>query len=327
MQVKKYILSSQELKQINSIIDYAMSTFSTAEDEDFILESKLLSNRLSDDLKKYLYRSDDPTHNGLFVLSGFDFGEQLPATPKTWFKEDSYEAKFRTDYLAIILASIFGEPFGFDTQQRGKLIHDILPIKGREYFQEGANSLQMLNMHTEDTFHPYRADYICLSCLKNPCNIGTLLSGVQFFELDDKVKNILFEDRFYHLSDDTHVEDIDNPVSQPILFGDRKSPFVRFDYDFTITSKGDIEAKEALEAFNTELLKRKFELSLNVGDFCFIDNHKWLHGRKPFQANFDGEDRWLRRFNIKVDLSEASAFRMSHKGRMLSFEPTNIAQV
>lgn len=320
MEVATYNLSAEDLKSLNKLIDYSMDVYETAEQEEFIKEAKLLSSQLPLNLRRFLYASDSQLHYGAFIIKGFKHGT-LPDTPLSWFKKDCYPATFSSDYAAIILSSILGEPFGFETQQKGKLIHDILPIKGREYAQEGANSLEILNLHTEDTFHPFRADHICLVCLKNPSNVGTLVSGVRHFDIPEEIKSILFENRFYHLSDDTHVDDLSEPKCSSILFGNRKAPYLCFDEDFTISRKGDEEAQSALEVLRTQAREKAFEVALEPGDFCFIDNYSWLHGRRPFKASYDGNDRWLRRFNIKLDLNEANAYRSHPDSRMLSFAP------
>lgn len=325
MSTQAYILTEEEKKQINVLIDDVVAKYKTAEDEEFIQDAKTLSAKLPTGLREYFLATDDASHSGLLLIKGVGQQKALPTTPKTWFIEDSYKPDFRSDYLAIIFASMLGEPFGFETQQTGKLIHDILPIKGREFSQEGANSLQMLNFHTEDTFHPYRADYICLTCMRNPQKVGTLLAGLRDLDLSDEVKATLFKPYFHHLSDDTHIEDIATPQFEPILFGDKSEPYIRFDYDFTVASTGNKAAEEAIEALNLEVQRKYFEINIEEGDFCFVDNYKWLHGRKSFAAKFDGKDRWLRRFNIKTDLNEAIEYRPRAVSRMLSFEPVNLS--
>jgi hypothetical protein len=319
-----YVLNKKELKSIGDLIEFVSDKYETAEQEEFILESRILANELPDNLKSYLFEmSDHQEHLGLALVRGFREGKGYPLTPKSWFKESSYAPTFDSDYLAIILSSIMGDPFGFETQQAGKLIHDILPMPGREFNQEGCSSLQALNFHSEDVFHPYRADYICLSCLKNPNQIGTLVSGVREFELSEGILDILFEEKFHHLSDNTHTDDVKEPKLEAILFGNKKYPYIRFDSDFTIGSKGDVTAFKAIEALKGEIERKKLELDVEPGDFYFIDNYKWLHGRKSFRANYDGHDRWLRRFNIKTDLNETSSFRSDLSSRMLTFNPTD----
>ena len=50
-------------------------------------------------------------------------------------------------------------------------------------------------------------------------------------------------------------------------------------------------------------------LQLESGDFCFLDNFRVVHGRKPFRARYDGTDRWLKCLNISCDLRKSRAAR------------------
>lgn len=319
--MNKYLLTSSELQRVRTLLDECRRAHPSAEDEDFVRDAPLVAARLPEGLLRELYRLRDlQDHAGVLVVSGFSPRTPMPATPRTWFKADSYHPDFDCDYLAILMASVFGEPFGFETQQAGKLIHDILPMKGREYAQEGANSLQMLNFHTEDTFHPMRADFICLHCVRNPDHTATLIAAARDLRLSDRDMAVLAQPRFHHLADDSHSEDVARPRAEPVLIGHAASPYIRFDLDFTVAAAGDDEAAQVLERLVRELQARSREVPLSDGDLCFIDNYKWLHGRKSFQPRFDGGDRWLRRFNVKVDLSEAMDYRGSPTSRMLRFD-------
>jgi alpha-ketoglutarate-dependent taurine dioxygenase len=41
---------------------------------------------------------------------------------------------------------------------------------------------------------------------------------------------------------------------------------------------------------------------LETGDLLVIDNNKTIHGRKPFQARYDGTDRWVQRILVRKEL-------------------------
>lgn len=58
-------------------------------------------------------------------------------------------------------------------------------------------------------------------------------------------------------------------------------------------------------------------VALNPGDIAFIDNYRVVHGRKPFQARFDGTDRWLRRLNITRDLRKSRHARLTAESRVI----------
>lgn len=317
-----YIISETEFQQISQLILHLSETFDSAEDETFIRMAGVYLTDLPAGIKRYLFDyRESQDHSGIAIIRGFRGLESLPPTPKSWFLEDSYPARFKTDYLSVLFSAILGEPFGFETQQKGKLIHDIVPIKGREYRQEGSSSLQSLNFHTEDVFHPYRADYLCLVCLRNPSSVGTLVCKIQDLIIPAGIKRILFEKRFIHHPDNTHEGDLKDFVLDSIFFGDSIAPYIRIDYDFTKPAPGDNEAKYAIEYLISEIETKMTEIQILPGDFCFIDNYKVLHGRKAFSALYDGKDRWLRRFNIAVNLRDANCYRSDPLTRMLSFEP------
>jgi enduracididine beta-hydroxylase len=58
-------------------------------------------------------------------------------------------------------------------------------------------------------------------------------------------------------------------------------------------------------------------LVLEPGDYVFIDNYRTVHGRKPFKARYDGNDRWLKRTNITKDLRKSRAARISCTDRLI----------
>ena len=132
-------------------------------------------------------------------------------------------------------------------------MHDVLPIKGHEYYEIGSNSLQHLSWHTEDAFHPCRGDYVALMCLKNPDQVATVVGDAG--DLDWSVLDVdaLFEPEFTQMPDNSHrpqtarstgdpnldrlrarsfalIESWNNdPVGRPVLFGDRHDPYMALD--------------------------------------------------------------------------------------------------
>lgn len=59
------------------------------------------------------------------------------------------------------------------------------------------------------------------------------------------------------------------------------------------------------------------DIILQPGDCCFIDNYRAVHGRKPFTANYDGYDRWLKRLNITRDLRKSQKMRAKPLSRVI----------
>lgn len=41
-------------------------------------------------------------------------------------------------------------------------------------------------------------------------------------------------------------------------------------------------------------------MSLDPGEVLVVDNDLVVHGRVPFQARYDGTDRWLKRSSVRA---------------------------
>jgi len=144
-------------------------------------------------------------------------------------------------------------------------------------------------------------------------------------DLPGATRNILFEERFGIRPDESHLPKNNSPRDAAIfsqvnelqgspppvalLFGDPARPYIRADPYFTTVEPGDQEAQDALDRLVGDMDQKIFDLELQSGDFCFIDNFRVVHGRKPFKARHDGTDRWLKRVNISRDLRKSRAAR------------------
>jgi len=120
------------------------------------------------------YRIAEPS--ALCLVSGLDVDEAaLGDTPAHWQGSQHGSTAFPQEIFFLLCGSALGDVFGWATQQDGRIMHDVLPIKGHEHYELGSNSLQHLSWHTEDAFHPCRGDYVALMCLKNPDQVETVV--------------------------------------------------------------------------------------------------------------------------------------------------------
>jgi hypothetical protein len=316
------VISSTQQYQLTQLVNEVSSIYSSAECPQFLSEAYLWAGDIPKLIKaELLDLKNNYKHLGIAVIKGFQSNVDIPATPKTWYIEDSYAPNQPEDYLAVIFASFLGEPFGFKTQQDGKLIHDIVPIKGKEYFQAGCNSLSSLTFHVEDAFHQYRGEFLGITCYKNPTNRGTSYASINNVDIPNDIKTVLLQKRFYTLPDNTHDTSLDGNDLHSILFGNPDSPFIRIDPDFSYAKEGDVEAERAINFLVRLLRDSMCEVPLERGDFCFIDNYKCVHGRRPFVAKFDGNDRWLKRLNITSDLKKSSGHKRHISSRYIDSSP------
>lgn len=334
--ISKYIFTSEENKAITNLTHEVLEQYHSAEDLDFLVESRLIAHDLPKGLKNFLHTfqeyEDKYTH---CIISGYEIdSKEIGPSPKHWKERISRSLTSKEEVYFVLCASLLGYPIGWSTQQAGNIIHEIFPIKEHEFDQLGFSSKENLDWHTEDAFHPLRCDYIALMCMRNPTNTPTTICSNTDIDLTlDKYKP-LFEPIFKIRPDNSHLQhpetDVDtkqnnaqknmhimnsDPETISVLFGDQKKPYWRLDPYFMETPK-DPKAKLALESLIEEINHHLTEIVLAPGEILFCDNYRCVHGRPPFSAKHDGWDRWLKRLNIVRDIRKSRAVRESDISRV-----------
>lgn len=280
--------------------------------------------------------------SGMLVVSGYPVDEdKIGRTPEHWKNRPKVAPTREVDMLLVLFGCLLGEPIGWATQQAGYVVHDISPIQGNEQEQLGSGSEQLLWWHNEDAFHPYRGDYLGMLCLRNPDQVATTFANLEGLELSDKHWQLLQEPHYTIRPDESHLaknraagsgeghaealarsfkamEEMNTSLEKvPVFFGDPATPYLRCDPYFMDRVEDHPEAQEALDAFVEQTDSRIRDVKLQPGDFCFIDNYKAVHGRKPFKARYDGRDRWLKRINVTRDLRKSRSSRASASSRVI----------
>lgn len=279
----------------------------------------------------------------LCLVSGLEVDDAaLGATPVHWRDSQYSSSASAQEIFFLLCASVIGDVFGWATQQDGRIMHDVLPIKGHELVEIGSNSLQHLSWHTEDAFHPCRGDYVALMCLRNPDDVATLIcdaADIDWLLVDVEA---LFEAEFTQLPDNSHqpqniaqstgdptVDRLrarsfkliqswnDDPVKRPVLFGDRHDPYLALDPYHMKTDGWSRRSLRAFEGLCDQIESHMREVVLRPGDIAFIDNYRAVHGRASFRARYDGTDRWLKRLNVTGNLRGSRAWRPAPDSRII----------
>jgi Fe(II)/alpha-ketoglutarate-dependent arginine beta-hydroxylase len=315
----------------------------TIEDPELIRRAPVLACSLPPHLLEFLeeFRTCEPS--AVCLVSGLDMDERvLGPTPEHWRNTEHASTSLPQEIFFLLCAARLGDVFGWSTQQDGRIMHDVLPIKGHEHYELGSNSLQHLSWHTEDAFHPCRGDYVALMCLKNPDLAETMVCDAGDLDWDALDVEALFEAEFTQMPDNSHlpqntaqstgnpVQDRlrarsfaliqswnENPVKRPVLFGDRHDPYMALD---PYHMKKDDWSDRMLRAFQDlcdQIEKNMQDISLRPGDCAFIDNFRAVHGRKSFRPRYDGSDRWLKRLNITRNIRGSRAWRPSAADRII----------
>ena len=152
-------------------------------------------------------------------------------------------------------------------------------------------------------------------CLRNPDAVPTTFALIDEARLEPDQVEVPFEPRFLFRPDPSHPSDREGEKA-PVLFGDPKSPYIRFD-PYCIDRPEIEEARSAMDSLIRAIDENLRGVALLPGECLFIDNYKAVHGRSSFKARFDGTDRWLKRINIARDLRKSRGVRKTPASRVI----------
>ena len=241
---------------------------------------------------------------GIFLHGsvGIGFVPKTPATPfASSIKQQSSKESTRT---LLHYANQLGYPISYIQEQNGQLIQNILPVHKTEAQQISTSSKVELALHTETAFHPYKPDYILLLCLRGDEKAATTYANVNdIIELlsDEVIKSL--KQPWYRTAVDDSFRTQGEPQKEfimPIISELEGKMTITYDNFFM---RGiNTYASLALAELNYAIQKCTREIVLKTGDLLVIDNSTVIHGRKPFQARYDGTDRWVQRMLVRKQL-------------------------
>ena len=336
-------LSARECEEIEAVLTAVAGTYAAPADPAFLDRVGLWAQRLPERLRAAAVELRLAESAGVCLIRGFTVDDEaIGPTPGHWADTAAGDSTVREEFCFVLCASLFGDVFCWSSQQGGRLVNEVVPIEGHEERQINSGSAATLLWHTEDAFHPYRADYIGLICLRNPDRTETTVASMVDVPIASSVAEILFEPHFIFHPDEAHLPANRDPRSAvapdaaltarshariekmardpervAVLFGDPAHPYVRLDSDAIDRDATEPAARAALDAFMSDVDRQLREVVLEPGDMLFIDNYRAVHGRKPFAANFDGRDRWLKRINVTRDLRRSRDARPSPTSRVI----------
>jgi Fe(II)/alpha-ketoglutarate-dependent arginine beta-hydroxylase len=341
--MRNLTLTPEDNEGLTPMLTDLAKAHDSIEDPALIRQAPVLARMLPVHLLEFLeeYRLDEPS--ALCLVSGLDVDqERLGDTPPHWRGSQHGSAALPQEIFFLLCGSVLGDVFGWATQQDGRIMHDVLPIKGHEHYELGSNSLQHLSWHTEDAFHPCRGDYVALMCLKNPDLVATTVCDAADIDWAALDVEALSEPEFAQMPDNSHRPENasessgdptidrlrmrsfeliqswnDTPVKRPVLFGDRYDPYMALDPYHMNTDGWPERSLRAFQGLCDQIEAHMRDVSLRAGDCAFIDNFRAVHGRRSFRARHDGTDRWLKRLNITRNLRGSRAWRPAPSNRII----------
>ncbi|WDE11824.1 TauD/TfdA family dioxygenase [Thalassomonas haliotis] len=312
--------TEEEAAQIRELVDATYLKFKDVNDLEFITESTVLAQELPLRLRQYASKCIVEEKGVVLIPCLSVYGLLTDVTPADWTQVENTEQSVKHEIMVCLIASLFSHIFGWQTQQNGKYKHNVLPMKQHENSQIGFSSKEELSWHTEDAFHKDRSDYLALYCVKNSQNVPTTFASSFDLMLTQEHKQILRNKHFSILPDNSHKAELntiatshfdgiekmlEDPDAIAILYGDETRPYMRIDPDYCQLTTSDKDVVDAYEEIKAQINKNLIDISLQPGELCIVHNEQMVHGRRSFDASYDGQDRWLKRLNLKKNLNTA----------------------
>jgi len=215
--------------------------------------------------------------------------------------------------VQMAVTSWLGDVIAYADEKNGALVQDVIPVRGAEERQENTGSA-LLELHTEDGFHPYKPDYLTLLCLRGDRDdqARTVTGSVDSLlaDLSDACVQALRRPRFVI----QHASSFSAPGTPPsfsepmaVLTGPAYRP--EFTADLYAMRPLDDAATWAFDELRAAFRGRLAGAVLRPGDLLVVDNRSAVHGRTSFRPRYDGEDRWLRRCFAIADLRRSQRAR------------------
>lgn len=245
-------------------------------------------------------------------------------------QKDPITTKTSLEYEMVVMlyGSILGSVFGWATQQEGNIVNDIIPMETFADQQVGASSKVELAWHTEDAYHPGRADFICLFCLRNPTGAPTTVASIVDIRSQQDLPAALFEPCVRIAADDAQaagaeaagIDDWTESAVKPVPILSQNGVGLEMCVDPAYMSVASEEegVYDAVTGFCQTIDEHLTEVVLKPGDLLILNNHRAVHGRRPFKPTYSGRDRWLKRVNVARDFESRRPFCTDSSRRLLS---------
>lgn len=241
------------------------------------------------------------------LIKNVSIGE-IPPTPLIPVT-DFGSTKESINFLMETALLGYGYPISYIQEQQGRLVQNILPVFKTETQQISTSSKVELFLHTETAFHPYKPDFVFLLCLRGDDSAITTYAQVDeiLSHLDKETIEVLQEDWYITGVDDSFRTkgEPDKKILLSVLKMDSDGSYSMI-YDQSIMQGTNPSAEIALKKFDEAVKKSIKEIILETGDLLILNNNKVIHGRKPFQARYDGTDRWVQRMLVVKNLPPKS---------------------
>jgi len=242
-------------------------------------------------------RRGGTAHDALLLRSVIPFTPDLEPTPASLYSSPRHAGTRQGELALLGVMGLLGEPFTFASLYGGRIVQDVVPVRGAEDEQTSGGSKAFLEWHVEDAFSPDRCDYLGLLCLRGEETATTRVAAAKNLQLEERHRAVLREDRFVIAPDIGHALDDAGPRAlTAVLSGPELDPEICYDSVYVMPGdERDSEGRAALDCAASAIVRAGADCTLESGDLLIVDNRRVVHARTPFDPRFDGTGRWLMR--------------------------------
>jgi L-asparagine oxygenase len=252
------------------------------------------------------------SRDGVMVVRGMPVDNVLPETPNGGNFGGSWRDLPVSTLGQLMVMSVLGDVISYADEKDGRLIQDVCPVPGAEFRQENTGS-SLLELHTEDGFHPTMPHFISLLGLRSDhdrsaVTVGSGIRAALPLLSAGTIDALRRPDFRMRLASSFVGQDaVAYSHALPVLSGHRDDPDLCV--DFHAMEPTTLAAESAFVALRDALMATMVGAVLGPGDLLVVDNRKAVHGRTGFVPRYDGRDRWLRRCFTVTDIRTSSEQR------------------
>lgn len=298
--LKRIQVSANDVKQLAHLADFIDSDLYT-EPERFLEKIVVRWNGLRLSFIEDLHKFREDTNSIALLISGLPIELQSEILTPTYRNDKAPKPSFISEAILTGLIGYLGEPFCFVEENLGHLVQNIFPIKEHANLQISSNAVE-LTLHMDAAYHPSAPDYTALLCLRNRASqkvetyYSSMLMAVKL--LDNVEREMLKQELFVIEMELSHG----GSGNASVPAWSQKQGRDVFRFDSSLMYGIDQESQRVVKKLSNILFSLKRTVHLIVGDLLILKNLECVHGRSPFEPQYDGLDRWLQRVYVTRDI-------------------------
>ncbi|MER5699120.1 oxygenase [Streptomyces mirabilis] len=227
---------------------------------------------------------------GVFRVDDVALGD----TPEHWAKARGDEL---WDILVLLLSTALGRPIAFPDRQEGRFVLNLMPCARRNTGPDAANDARLGMLRTEDAFHPRRAHFLLMACMRNHGALLTSAASIRHISPAEDDIDILMRPHLpiHPGSDRTPAHFAGRPTPVPVLWSTDEGLMMRFDPGRTPLQEASPEFGRAYGHLAEALANATLHCDLGAGDVLVVENDVVALSSAPIAARGHGGDQWVKR--------------------------------